>query len=69
MIKRRYRELADYHWLFNQEDDGSMTRDQIELLLLMDIRAELKRLNDTLGSLPPRSTARKGRPAGRRSAR
>jgi hypothetical protein len=48
-VKRRYPELADSKWEFWEEEDGSMTRDQIQLLLLMDIRAELKKLNAILG--------------------
>jgi hypothetical protein len=47
-VKRRYPELADSNWEFETNEDGSMESDQIRLLLLMDIRAELKKLNATL---------------------
>jgi hypothetical protein len=62
-VKRRYSELADSNWEFEQNEDGSMTTEQIRLLVLMDIRAELKKLNAalrprTLQSMP-KTTGRK----------
>jgi hypothetical protein len=70
-VERRYPDLAQMYWKFVQQEDGGMTRDQVHLLLLMDIRSELQKLNAALAETacahPQRS--RRSRSSRRRKAR
>jgi hypothetical protein len=46
--KRTYSELADTTWSIWQNENGTYPVDQVKLVLLLDIREELKKLNATL---------------------
>lgn len=46
---RDYGDLAGRTWKIWQNDDLTVSQDQLTLLLLQDIRAELQKLNALLG--------------------
>lgn len=42
------RRKKDVNWVIVSHDDGSVSRDQVLIALLMDVRDELKRINRAL---------------------